>query len=90
MTPKKNKELKLLAVRGRKNIIASTHAAGSGHPGGSLSAIDFLTYLYHEELRIDPKDPAKEDRDRFVLSKGHVAPALYTALAQKGYFDCYI
>lgn len=86
MTPKKNKELKLLAVRGRKNIIASTHAAGSGHPGGSLSAIDFITYLYNEEMRVDPQNPTEEDRDRFVLSKGHVAPALYTALAQKGYF----
>lgn len=86
MTPEKNKELKLFAVKGRKHIIESTHAAGSGHPGGSLSAIDFLTYLYNAELRIDPKNPAAEGRDRFVLSKGHVAPALYTVLAQKGYF----
>lgn len=84
MTPEKKKELQLFAVKGRKNIIASTHAAGTGHPGGSLSAIDFLTYLYNEELQIDPKDPKKEDRDRFVLSKGHVAPALYSVLAQKG------
>lgn len=87
MTPEKKKELQLFAVKGRKNIIASTHAAGTGHPGGSLSAIDFLTYLYNEELQIDPKDPKKEDRDRFVLSKGHVAPALYSVLAQKGYFN---
>lgn len=86
MTPEKNKELQLLAIEGRKNIIKSTHAAGSGHPGGSLSAIDYLTYLYNEVLRIDPKNPQKEDRDRFVLSKGHVAPALYSVLAQKGYF----
>lgn len=86
MTPEKNRELQVFAVKGRKNIIASIHAAGSGHPGGSLSAIDYLTYLYNEELRIDPKDPTKEDRDRFILSKGHVAPALYAVLAQKGYF----
>lgn len=87
MKAEKIRELKLIAVQGRKNIIASTHAAGSGHPGGSLSAIDFITYLYNRVLRIDPTNPAAEDRDRFVLSKGHVAPALYTALAQKGYFD---
>lgn len=80
------KELQLFAVKGRKNIIASTHAAGTGHPGGSLSAIDFLTYLYNEELRVDPENPKKDERDRFVLSKGHVAPALYSVLAQKGYF----
>lgn len=86
MLAEKNKELRLFAVKGRKHIIASTHAAGTGHPGGSLSAIDFLTYMYNEELRVDPKNPAKEDRDRFVLSKGHVAPALYAVLAQKGYF----
>lgn len=86
MTPEKNKELQLFAVKGRKNIIESTHAAKTGHPGGSLSSIDFLTYLYNEELRINPENPAKDDRDRFVLSKGHVAPALYTVLAQKGYF----
>lgn len=86
MTSEKNKELQLFAVKGRINIIRSVHAAGTGHPGGSLSAIDYLTYLYNEELRIDPKEPEKEDRDRFVLSKGHVAPALYTVLAQKGYF----
>lgn len=86
MKPEKIKELKLFAVKGRKHIIESVHAAGTGHPGGSLSAIDYLTYVYNEELRIDPKNPAKEDRDRFVLSKGHVAPALYTVLAQKGFF----
>lgn len=86
MIPEKNKELKLFAVKGRKNIIESTHAAGTGHPGGSLSAIDYLTYIYNEEMRIDPKNPTKDDRDRFVLSKGHVAPALYSVLAQLGYF----
>lgn len=86
MTPERNKELQLIAVRGRQNIIKETHAAGSGHPGGSLSAIDYLTYLYQEELRVDPKNPKDPERDRFVLSKGHVAPALYTALAQRGFF----
>lgn len=86
MTPERNKELQLIAVKGRKNIIKSIHAAGSGHPGGSLSAIDYLTYLYNEVLRIDPENPQKQDRDRFVLSKGHVAPALYAVLADKGYF----
>lgn len=86
MISEKNKELRRFAVRGRKNIIDSTHAAKTGHPGGSLSAIDYLTYLYNMELRIDPKNPKAEDRDRFVLSKGHVAPALYSVLAQKGYF----
>lgn len=86
MTPERNKELQLIAVRGRQNIIKETHAAGSGHPGGSLSAIDYLTYLYQEELRVDPKNPKDPERDRFVLSKGHVATALYTALAQRGFF----
>lgn len=86
MTPEKNKKLQLIAIKGRENIIKSIHAAGSGHPGGSLSAIDYLTYLYNEVLRIDPKNPQKQDRDRFVLSKGHVAPALYAVLADKGYF----
>ena len=62
------------------------HSAKSGHPGGSLSAADILTYLYFEEMNVDPKDPKKVDRDRFVLSKGHIAPALYATLAEKGYF----
>lgn len=70
----------------RKHIITSLHAAKSGHPGGSLSAADIITYLYFEELNVDAQDPKKADRDRFVLSKGHVAPALYAALAMKGYF----
>ena len=70
----------------RKHIITSLHAAKCGHPGGSLSAADIVTYLYYEEMNIDPKNPEKEDRDRFVLSKGHAAPALYGALAMKGYF----
>ena len=66
--------------------MTSLHAAKCGHPGGSLSAADIITYLYFEEMNVDPKNPKKEDRDRFVLSKGHVAPALYGALAMKGYF----
>lgn len=86
MAPQEEKELKLTAVRGRMNIIKEVHAAGSGHPGGSLSAIDYLTYLYNKELRINPENPRDPKRDRFVLSKGHIAPALYTALAQRGFF----
>ena len=65
----------------RKGIVTAVHSAKSGHPGGSLSAADILTYLYFEEMNIDPKDPKKADRDRFVLSKGHIAPALYSTLA---------
>ena len=70
----------------RIGVIEGTHAAKSGHPGGSLSIADLLAYLYFEEMNVDPADPQKEDRDRFVLSKGHCAPALYAALAAKGYF----
>ena len=70
----------------RKGIVSSVHSAKDGHPGGSLSAADIFTYLYFEELRIDPKEPKKADRDRFVLSKGHTAPGLYSALAERGYF----
>ena len=70
----------------RKGIVSSVHSAKAGHPGGSLSAADMFTYLYFEELRIDPKEPKKADRDRFVLSKGHTAPGLYSALAERGYF----
>ncbi len=70
----------------RRGVIEGTHAARSGHPGGSLSIADLLAYLYFEELRIDPNNPTWEDRDRFVLSKGHCAPALYAALANRGYF----
>lgn len=79
-------ELKQTAVEVRKGIVTATHAAKSGHPGGSLSATEIFTYLYFEEMNIDPKDPKKEDRDRFVLSKGHTAPGLYSALANRGYF----
>ena len=80
-------ELQKTAVEVRKGIIESTFAAKSGHPGGSLSAADCMTYLYFEEMQnIDPADPRKADRDRFVLSKGHCAPGLYSVLAQRGYF----
>ncbi len=79
-------ELQKTANEIRKGIIMAVHSAKSGHPGGSLSAADIFTYLYYEEMNVDPKNPQKEDRDRFVLSKGHVAPGLYATLAQKGYF----
>ena len=78
--------LKKTANEIRKGIVIAVHSAKSGHPGGSLSAADILTYLYFEEMNVDPKDPKKADRDRFVLSKGHIAPALYATLAEKGYF----
>ena len=81
-----NQELKETAVEIRKGIVTAVHSAASGHLGGSLSAADIFTYLYFEEMNIDPKDPKKEDRDRLVLSKGHVAPGLYATLAQRGYF----
>ena len=81
-----NLQLKKYANEVRKGIITSTHAAKAGHPGGSLSAADVFTYLYFEEMNIDPKDPEKADRDRFVLSKGHTAPGLYSTLANRGYF----
>ncbi|MBO4609353.1 MAG: transketolase [Lachnospiraceae bacterium] len=81
-----NLQLKKYANEVRKGIVTSTHAAKAGHPGGSLSAADVFTYLYFEEMNIDPKNPEKEDRDRFVLSKGHTAPGLYAALANRGYF----
>ena len=78
--------LQKMAVEVRKGIVSSVHSAKAGHPGGSLSAADIFTYLYFEEMNIDPKDPKKEDRDRFVLSKGHTAPGFYSALANRGYF----
>ena len=81
-----NLELQKFAVEVRKGIIEGTHSAKAGHPGGSLSAAEVFTYLYCEEMNIDPKDPKKADRDRFVLSKGHTAPGLYAALANRGYF----
>ena len=70
----------------RKGIVTSVHSAKAGHPGGSLSAAEIFTYLYFEELNVDPEDPKKTDRDRFVLSKGHTAPGLYAALAERGFF----
>ena len=79
-------ELQRAANEVRKGIITAVHGAKAGHPGGSLSAADVFTYLYFEEMNIDPKDPKKADRDRFVLSKGHTAPGLYSALANRGYF----
>ena len=80
------KQLKLVACNIRKGVIEGTYNAKSGHPGGSLSIADILAYLYFKEMNVDPADPKKEDRDRLVLSKGHAAPALYAALAHKGYF----
>ena len=80
------KQLCLFAVNVREAILRSTNSAKSGHPGGSLSATDYFTYLYNRELRIDPKNPKNPNRDRFVLSKGHVAPGLYATLAHKGFF----
>ncbi len=81
-----NLELEKTANEIRKSIVSAVHSAKSGHPGGSLSAAELFTYLYFEEMNIDPKNPKWEDRDRFVLSKGHVAPGLYAALAERGYF----
>ena len=86
MTELEKKQLQILACKIRMGIIDSTNAAKCGHPGGSLSAAEMFTYLYNKELNIDPKNPKWEDRDRFVLSKGHTAPGLYSALAYKGFF----
>ena len=86
MTPSEKKELRVTACKVRMGIIESTHAAKCGHPGGSLSAADMFTYLYFKELNVDPKNPKMENRDRFVLSKGHTAPGLYSALAHRGFF----
>ncbi|MGN1174875.1 MAG: transketolase [Roseburia sp.] len=80
-----NLELEKIANEVRKGIVTAVHSAKSGHPGGSLSAADIITFLYFEEMNVDPKNPKMADRDRFVLSKGHVAPALYSVLAQKGF-----
>lgn len=86
MTQTEQKELMRAACQVRMGVIEGTHAAKAGHPGGSLSAADLFAYLYWRELNIDPKHPQKEDRDRFVLSKGHTAPGLYAALAHRGFF----
>jgi transketolase len=80
------KNLQILACKVRMGIIEGTHSAKAGHPGGSLSAADMFTYLYFKEMNVDPKNPKWADRDRFVLSKGHTAPGLYTALALRGFF----
>ena len=81
-----NLELEKMANEIRKDIVTAVHSAKSGHPGGSLSSADIFTYLYFEEMNVDPANPKWEERDRFVLSKGHVAPGLYSTLAEKGYF----
>ena len=81
------KQLKILAAKARKGAILGTYHAKSGHPGGSLSAADIFTYLYYKEMKVDPENPQWEDRDRFVLSKGHCCPSLYAVLALKGFFD---
>ena len=87
MNKSRELELKRIANDVRFGIIEGVYNAGCGHPGGSLSIADILTYLYFEEMNIDPKDPKKQDRDRLVLSKGHTAPALYSVLANRGFFD---
>ena len=87
MEQSKINELKLIASKVRLGILEGTHAAASGHPGGSLSVADIITYLYFAEMNVDPANPSWDERDRFVLSKGHTTPALYAALAQKGFFS---
>ena len=86
MTASEKKQLMANACKVRMGVIESTYGAKSGHPGGSLSASDLFTYLYFREMKVDPADPKWEERDRFVLSKGHTAPGLYAALALKGFF----
>ena len=86
MTHNEKKNLQVTACKVRQGIVESTYCAKCGHPGGSLSAADMFTYLYHKELNVDPQNPKWEDRDRFVLSKGHTAPGLYAALAHRGFF----
>ncbi len=86
MTSQEKKQLQITACKVRMGIIEATHAAKCGHPGGSLSATELFTYLYFKEMNIDPADPKGENRDRFVLSKGHTAPGLYSALANRGFF----
>ena len=87
MTPSEKKQLSIMACKIRMGIVESTHSAKCGHPGGSLSATEMFTYLYFRELNIDPANPKWEDRDRFVLSKGHTAPGLYSTLANRGFFS---
>ena len=87
MDKARKQQLSEIAAQIRVDILDATHAAGSGHPGGSLSIADIMTYLYFCEMNVDPKDPTNPDRDRFVLSKGHTAPALYGTLAERGFFQ---
>ena len=84
----RKKELRLHACDIRRGALHAVYSAGCGHPGGSLSVADLLTYLYFEEMHIDPAHPQMPERDRFVLSKGHCAPALYSTLAHRGFFPC--
>ena len=86
MTSSEKKQLQVTACKVRMGVIESTHGAKAGHPGGSLSAAEVFTYLYFKEMNIDPKNPKWDDRDRFVLSKGHTAPGLYSVLAERGFF----
>ena len=86
MTPTEKKQLQIQACKVRMGVINAVHGAKAGHPGGSLSAADMFTYLYFKEMNVDPANPKWEDRDRFVLSKGHTAPGLYSALAHRGFF----
>lgn len=86
MTAAEKKQLAITACKVRMGVVTATHGAKAGHPGGSLSAADLFTYLYFKELNVDPADPKAPDRDRFVLSKGHTAPGLYSALALRGFF----
>ena len=86
MDTQAKKQLEMTACKVRMGVIEETFQAKSGHPGGSLSVTDLLTYLYFKEMNIDPAQPKMETRDRFVLSKGHTAPALYAVMAQRGYF----
>ena len=86
MTLNEKKQLQIIACKVRMGVIESTYGANAGHPGGSLSAAEIYTYLYFKEMNIDPKNPKWEDRDRFVLSKGHTTPGLYSVLAERGYF----
>lgn len=86
MTGEEKKRLAIAACRVRMGVIESTHGAKAGHPGGSLSSAELFAYLYHKEMRIDPENPKRDGRDRFVLSKGHTAPGLYAALANRGFF----
>ena len=86
MDQTKELQLKRIANNIRLGILEGVYNAACGHPGGSLSIADILTYLYFEEMRVDPENPTMEDRDRFVLSKGHTAPGLYATLAERGFF----